>query len=148
MKLFLHTDALLDCFASQAPHYGDMVTLRQAQLFGDVELWASAQSYIRALQVLSELAGSAQAKAALKHSRSFIKLCGVDGADMWDALDSDWPEPEAYAVARGAAKVKADYIISRDTEQFPAVKQPVLTPRQFLSLLREQYGYSYEEIAL
>lgn len=56
MKLFLDTNALIDLVARREPYVSDVGKLCIAAYFGDVQLWASTQSYADAYYVLRRAA--------------------------------------------------------------------------------------------
>lgn len=70
MKLFLDTNALIDLVARREPYVSDVGKLCIAAYFGDVQLWASTQSYADAYYVLRRAASESEVKKAL-------------GADSW-----------------------------------------------------------------
>ena len=66
MKILLDTNALIDLVAVRGPYVNDIKKLCLAAVFGDLQIWASTQSYADAYYVLRKHAPAEEVKHALQ----------------------------------------------------------------------------------
>lgn len=144
MKLFLDTNILIDYFARRGPFVAPLVQLRIMQLFGDVELWASARSFTDIFYVLHKQVGAVELQRAFEESASFLKICSIDGTDVLEASKLQWPDFEDCLIDRAAQKVKADFILTRDPKGFERSKIPRKDAQSFVEWLDREWGISYD----
>lgn len=147
MKLLLDTNVLIDYYARRQPFFEDAMKLRVAALFGDVELWAAAQSFPDVEYILRGAIPLDVLRSMMAESLSFLKVAVPSADDMAQAMRSGWPDMEDYLVARCAERVRADYLITRDADGFAEAGLPVLSPAGFLSLMADEHGLVYAEVA-
>lgn len=148
MKLLLDTNVLLDYYAKREPFFEDTLQLRMAALFGDVELWASTQSFTDIEYILRGSAPLSEIRTAIKHSLELMSICSPSPSDLEPGLDSSWPDLEDYLISKSAERIKADFIITRDEKGFGRSNIEAISPSDFLNLLSEEYGITYEKIGL
>lgn len=147
MKLLLDTNTLIDHLAQREPFAKDMRTLYIASFFGDVELWASVQSYLDALYSLRKHADQRELRDAALGTLEFIHPCGTRAADLEPALQSDWQDVEDFVIAQSASNVSADYLVTRDIDGFGKAAVPVATPAQIVAKLEDQ-GLHYDSLPI
>lgn len=148
MKLLIDTNILIDLVAPRPPFDEPARKLVTASFFGDVQLWASAQSYADAYYVLRKSAPEKAVKQALLATLEFFVPCGTYAADLAGALESDWPDLEDYLVAHSAEHIRADYLITRDREMASRSPIPAMDAEGLLALLEKEHGLVYESVAL
>lgn len=148
MKLLLDTNILIDLVAPRPPYDEAVRKLVVASVFGDVQLWASTQSYADAYYVLRKSAPEKAVKQALLSTLEFLSPCGTYAADLAGALESDWSDLEDYLVAHSAKHIRADYLITRDREM--AVRSPIgsMDADSFLAFMEKEHGLVYEDVVL
>lgn len=88
--------------------------------------------------------GSDAAQEMIEKDLSFLQVVGVSPEDAKRALASRWADFEDCLVAQYAAKIKADYIVTRNVEDFKASPVEAVTPEELFARLRER-GLEYEE---
>lgn len=147
MKLFLDTNILIDYFARRSPYYEDALRLSAAQIMGDVELWASTQSFPGVEYVLRKAVPLPSLRNAFKSSFEFLNVLGTVPADLSEGIGGGWPELEDCYIACAAARLHADFIITRDQNGFTQSKVPALSPREWLDRM-EDAGIVYDVIDL
>ena len=146
MKLLLDTNVLIDYLARRKPFFSDALLLREAALFGDVELWCSLQSFTDAEYILRGALPIETLRSALEACLHFMHAIAPSPDDLQPGLNSDWPDLEDYLIASCAKRLKADYLITRDVQCFYSSSIPALAPAAFITLLAEDYGISYDEV--
>ena len=72
----------------------------------------------------------------------------VTGEDLKESLGGPWGDVEDQLIACGAQRVKADYLLTRNVKDFKQSKTPVMAPGDFLHMLEQTHGLSYEELPL
>jgi len=146
MKVLLDTNVLIDYFARREPFYQDAFKLRIMQEFGDVELWASIQSFSDISYVLRNQADAERLQDAFLASLSFLHVCSLDQDDLEAACKAKWPDFEDCLVNLCSQKVKAEFVLTRDSEGFTQSSATVLTPSEFFAMASEQYGLTYDTV--
>lgn len=144
MKLLLDTNALVDFFGARKPFCDQWELINALQITGCAELWASAESYTDAFFLLRKAIGPAKLQEMFLESLSFIKICSVEEGDIREAAERSWPDFENCLIDVCAEKVKADYIITRDTDGFKRSRKPSLDAPSFFAMLEEQHGIVYD----
>lgn len=146
MRLLLDTDVLLDYYLRRRPFFKSAATLRVAQAYGDVDLWACAQSFSDAEYVMRKLAPLEDVRAAMAESLRFLRVCSTVAEDVAPGLASGWGELEDCLIARAAERIEADYLVTRDARGFGRSPVPAIAPDDLVDLLRREYGLEYEEV--
>lgn len=146
MKLLLDTNILVDLVACREPYAQAARKLCIASAFGDVQLWASTQSFADAFYILRRKAPDADVKRALLASLEFLVPCGTYAADLEPALRSDWPDVEDYLIAASSKHIKADCFITRDTDLAQRSPIEALDAEAFLQRLKETEGLAYDDV--
>ena len=147
MRLLLDTNVLVDYYARRDPFFDAAAKLRCAAYFGDVELWASAQSFADIEYILRRAIPVDALRAMMLESLEFLSISSPTSTDVRDAISSAWPDLEDFLVARSAERVRADYLVTRDAAGFAEARVPVVSPADFLSILKERHGIEYDDIA-
>lgn len=147
MKLLLDTNILIDYYAQRRPFFEDVVRLRVAAMFGDVELWAASASFADVEYVLRKAIPVKELRPLMQRSLEFIRIVAPTAADTEEALGSTWPDLEDFLIARCAERIKADRIITRDSNGFAGSSILAQSPSGFLAWLEEEQGIVYDEVA-
>lgn len=145
MKLFLDTNVLIDYYAKREPFFEPMKKLRIAQVFGDVELWASIQSFSDIEYILRRAIPIEQLRKMIAESLSFINIAASTASDLAEGVASSWPDLEDFLIATNAKHIKADYLITRDKKGFSNSQVQVMSPTEWLALM-ESKGIIYSEV--
>lgn len=148
MKILLDTNALIDLVAVRRPYVNDIKKLCIAAVFGDLQIWASTQSYADAYYVLRKHAPAEEVKHALLATLDIFMVCGTYAADLRGALESDWSDIEDYLIAHASKHIPAKYLITRDKELVEKSPIKALSAQEFLNVLEHEYGLTYDESSL
>lgn len=146
MRLLLDTNVLVDYYARREPFFDAAAKLRCAAYFGDVELWASAQSFADIEYILRRAIPIDALRAMMRESLGFLNISTPSATDVHDAIASAWPDFEDFLVARSAERVRADYLVTRDANGFAQARIPVVSPTEFLSIMEKRHGIVYDDI--
>lgn len=148
MKILLDTNALIDLVAVRRPYVNDIKKLCIAAVFGDLQIWASTQSYADAYYVLRKHAPAEEVKHALLATLDIFMVCGTYAADLRGALESDWSDIEDYLIAHASKHIPAKYLITRDKELVEKSPIKAMSAQEFLNVLEHEYGLTYDESSL
>lgn len=146
MKLLLDTNALVDLVAARRPYVEDIRKLCVASTFGDVQLWASTQSFMDAYYVLCRHADAGDVKRAMLASLEFLIPCGTNASDLRRALESEWNDPEDYLIAYSSKHIGADFIITRDADMIDRAPVKAMPANEFLAFMESEHGLVYDEL--
>jgi hypothetical protein len=117
-------------------------------MFGDAELYITVNMLTDIFYILRKRYTSRELQELLSEMLSSLKLCGISAEDGTRCLGQGWDDFEDCLVARCAENVKANYIITRNKQDFAKSIIPALSPEELFLLLREHNGLTYEEIEL
>jgi len=146
MRVMLDTNVLIDYFTKREPYYQDAFKLRVMQEFGDVELWASVQSFSDIAYVLRGDTDSNKLQQAFLSSLSFLHVCSLDQEDLKSACRAAWEDFEDCLIEQCTKKLKAEYILARDASGFARSSATVLRPHEFFDHISSRYGLYYDTI--
>lgn len=125
--------------------FGKTFLMVGSHILGDTVLWASAKSFTDIFYVLMRCDADPSAlQKAFIASLDFLNVCALDQDDIADAAAQDWPDFEDCLIAAGAAKVEADFIITRDEAGFACSPIPALSPDAFFQHLQETRNITYD----
>lgn len=147
MNLLIDTNILIDYLGCRPPFYADAERIIASGFFNDASLWMAAQAPKDAFYVLSKYTDSISIQKALLKIYNLIKPISLSENDLREAARLAWQDYEDCLIFIAAQKAKADYIITRDVSGFLDSRVPALTPKQWLSKMKEQ-GITYDSIDL
>ncbi|WP_270297556.1 type II toxin-antitoxin system VapC family toxin [Eggerthella sinensis] len=145
MDLMLDTNIVLDHIGRREPFYE---LSRRVCLLGVVQeatTYISVNMLTDIYDLLRKDYGSEAAQDMIEQNLSFLQIVGVSPEDAQRALALRWADFEDCLVAQCAAKVKADYIVTRNVKDFKASPVEAVTPEQLFDRLEAQ-GFVYEEV--
>lgn len=146
MRLLLDTNILIDYFGRREPFFDACNTLRIAEMFHEVELWASAKSFTDVFYVLERYVPADQLQQAFLKSRNFLHIASVSAEDVYQAAECGWNDFEDCLVYIAARNIGADCIITRDKGGFARSSIPVASSAEFVSWLRDIKHRSFAEV--
>jgi predicted nucleic acid-binding protein len=145
MVILLDTSVLIDYFGQRMPFAEQVRQLKIASYFGDVDLWATANSFTDVYYVLSKSNSQTTIQDAFLISKEFLSICSVTGEEIYQAAAKQWDDFEDALVASCADQLKADFIVTRDTRSFAGSTVKCLTPTELIDELKAR-GVSYAEL--
>lgn len=146
MELMLDTNVVLDHVGKREP-FTDIA--RKICLLGiakEANLYISTSMITDLAYLLRKDHGSIGSQKLIEDTLSFLQPISCSPEDVKQALFEKWDDFEDCLVAQCAKKIKADYIITRNTKDFSRSAVPSITPEDLFAILEKQ-GFTYEEIA-
>ncbi|MCI0692028.1 PIN domain-containing protein [candidate division KSB1 bacterium] len=140
--IFFDINVILDIFLKREPFYAS-----SAQMFSLAETkqfkgWLGALSYPILFYLLKKELDRDKAIAILKKVRIVLKTAPLLEKVVDSALSSDIRDFEDAMQYYSALEVKSDYFITRNKKDYPTNLLQILTPDEFLALLKSESAES------
>jgi predicted nucleic acid-binding protein len=133
MKVFMHTNVMLDVLAQQEPHYADSSRVWTLAETGRVEAFVSAISLPTLNYRLCRTKGPKPARKAMSILRDIFGLVALDAQIVNQAIDSDIDDFEDAIQFFSALRADAAVLITRNAKDFPSQDIAIQTPEEFLA---------------
>lgn len=143
MRALLDTNIVYDILCKRPFDEEGLLQLKIMHAFGDVELWVSAKSYTDLFYLMRRELGSDAAHDALEDTLEWLKVCSVEQDDIRVALEARWSDFEDSLVNVCAEKVKADYLVTRDSKGFRKARIPNGIASDFAEFVFEKTRVRY-----
>ena len=135
MKLFIDTNVILDVLAGREPFFRASASVLNLCELGKAEGAASTLTFCTASYVLRKNLKGELMKSHLRSLRNICRPIDLTASVINKAIDSDIADFEDAVQFFSAVYCSADYIITRNTRDFPRLDNlPVITPADFLAL--------------
>ncbi|MCL1797113.1 MAG: PIN domain-containing protein [Eggerthellaceae bacterium] len=147
MRLMLDTNVALDFMLARHPHFTSARNLMMLGYVQEIELWMSGAQINDLLYVLTKGGKPTHndaAKQALKKLRRCVQVYRVGEQEIDAALESTWEDLEDACLYQAALNLKADFIITRNSQDFSRSSIRALSADAFFEHLAESEGLAYE----
>jgi len=134
MKVFLDTNVILDVLANREPFVSDSAAVLSLAESRKVEGFVAAHAVTTLFYLLRREIGGAKARNVLMDLFRVVEIVAVDQDRIYQAMAMDWDDFEDAVQASCAAKVEAEYLLTRDQGDFRGSHVPVLSPAEFVAL--------------
>lgn len=136
--IFFDLNVILDIFLKREPFYAasaQVFSLAEAKQFNGC---FGALSYPILFYLLKKELDRDEAIALLKKVRIVLKTAPLAEKVVDSALSSAIRDFEDAMQYYSALEIKSDYFITRNKKHYPAKLLPILTPDEFLALLKSE----------
>lgn len=136
-KVFLDTNVLVDYLAHRAEFFDDATVIVSLAINKKIKLYAASMSFATASYLMDKHYHNDSAAIKLAIS-NFIKYCNVtvvDRSTIESSVASAFEDFEDGMQNACAVACKADYIVTRNTDDFTESSIAVATPPDFLKAL-------------
>jgi len=117
------------------PFAQDAMTCLERLIMDKAKVWLTASTITDIYYVTRRaLHDAAAAKCAIAKLLNAFLIASVDRTDCVKALDVDMNDYEDALVSVCAKKVKAEYIITRNTKHFHRSSVPAMNPVDYLNM--------------
>ena len=142
MKVLIDTNIILDVLEKREPFFEDSYRIIQLGLEGDIDTIMSAGAVTDVYYLIRQfLKDPVKARESIFVLSNFIKICSSASDDITKALVLFIPDFEDAVLAVIAKREKADFIITRNEEDFVNSPVPAKTPALFLREYKTWYKY-------
>ncbi len=135
MRLLLDINVVLDVPLRRTPWVAEAAALLTAIEEGRAEGYVAAHTVTTFHYVVAKAAGRAEGVRATADLLRLVRVVPAEDADFRDALALNLPDFEDAVQAVAAAKIGADYLVSRNAEDFRGAAVPVRSAGEVLGLL-------------
>ena len=135
MKAFLDTNVILDVVLNRVDFVENSAKVLQSALDGYCSLYASDVTFTTISYYARKHRTLEQLYDVMKELRSIIEVAPTGSAAVDWAIASrskDFEDSVQYYVA---LNIGADYIITRNSRDFPNGNVPICTPQEFLDII-------------
>lgn len=150
-RMLLDTNVVIDYLSVRAPHYDAARLVMLGGRVGEFDLWITASQFTDLVYILSD-GGKARLMSRtlerLRGLRTFVDVCPVGAREVDRMLASSWRDPEDALLFEAALAVKADFLLSRNRQDFESEAVRVVDCPTFFEILERERGLSYAEAAL
>ncbi|MBR4220564.1 MAG: PIN domain-containing protein [Victivallales bacterium] len=136
MKLFLDTNVVIDVIAAREPFVADSTAVFNLCETGKVEGIISALTLCTISYILRKYVTPGTMRTKLQLFRNVLTPVDLSVSLLDKALASSISDFEDAVQFYTAVYSEADYIITRNAKHFPSNHIPVLSPTDYLALMK------------
>lgn len=135
MKILIDTNVLLD-FLQQRESFAEAEEILSLCGRNKVQGFVAAHSFPNMFFILRKYMDSAKRRDLLFYLTSLLGVVSIDYLKILSALSrADFNDFEDCLQDECAAEIKADFIVTRNTDDFKNSMVPAITPAAFLKIL-------------
>jgi len=133
MKVIVDTNIIIDYLDNREPFFKDSYRIIQLGLEGEIETIMSAGAVTDVYYILNKYINDpSKTREKIFVLSNFIKICKSTSEDITRAIILFIPDFEDAVIAAIAKREKADFIITRNEEDFANSPVPAISPGKFL----------------
>jgi len=138
MTVLIDTNVVLDYVLKREPFAKDALDCLELLISSNSKIWLTASTITDIYYVTRRsLRDGEKAKGIIAKLLNGFQISGVDKQDCLNALALNIGDYEDALVSVCAKKVKAEYIITRNTKDFETSPVPAIAPSSFLNSLSD-----------
>lgn len=145
----LDTNIVIDYLNERDPFYLRARLLMIGGRVGEFDLWLGSSQMTDLIYILSEGGKPAllpRTLERLRGLRTFVNVYPASESDIDQMLATSWRDPEDALLFQAALRVKADYLVTRNAEDFESSLVRIVDCDGFFDALREDHGFEYDEV--
>ena len=137
MNVLIDTNVVIDVLTQREPFYeqSQLVLLASEEKFINGYISATAITDIFYIMNKSKNNKKDARELLKKLVLDTIEVATVDGSIITQALDSEWDDFEDCVQYYVGESISADYIVTRNPDDFANERIPVLTPEEFMDII-------------
>ena len=137
MKVFVDTNVLLDVLQQREPHVQASVLVWKACKDSKIEGVVSALTFANIIYILRKDMTPSRVCDILDRLSLIFSFEDFTVQDMKRAAEMEWGDYEDAIQCVQAERVRAQYIVTRNLQDFAKSKTPALTPQELMLKLEE-----------
>ncbi len=137
MRVLVDTNVLLDVLGRRQPHWLTASRVWTLAETGQLRACISAISYNNIYYIVRKWGGREPAESALRLLRDIFETVDLTQKVLIQAMDSGLPDFEDAIQYFSAVHISADFIITRNADDFPQAGPIVMAPGEWLAILPE-----------
>ena len=137
MKILIDTNVAIDILLFRKPWYTHSALVFSLTKQKFIQSFISATTITDIFFLTKKDLGKKRAKEEIKKLLQVFQPAAVSANDIYQALDMEWSDFEDSVQFIVGESISADYIISRNTQDFASGSIPSLTPEQFIQVITD-----------
>jgi len=134
MKVYIDSNIIIDVLQKREPFFDESYKIISLGLEGEIEAIISAVDITNVYYIMRKfLRDPVTAREKIFILSNFLKICHCTTEDITKAFILFMPDFEDAVIAAAARREKADFIITRNKDDFTDSPVPAVSPAQFLS---------------
>ena len=133
MKLFLDTNIIVDIISKRSGYEDSLQVLRYCET-NHAKAFVSATTVTDVMYILRKHIAPEAVRNAVQTLLSIVDVAGVLKSDITSAFLSNMKDFEDAVQASCAARIKSDYIVTRNFKDFEESRIPTVSPSMALEL--------------
>lgn len=133
MKLLIDANIILDVLQAREPHWRDSSLIWKLCETNITEGFISTLSFANLVYVLRKELSPEQVETVLDNLRAIFHFTELNEKDLKTAAAMHWADFEDALQAAAAARIHADYIITRNVRDFLSAPVPAIQPSELIS---------------
>ena len=138
MTVFLDSNIILDIFLKNKDFYEESRKVLNLADSAAIDYFISAASLTDIFYILNKhLKNKEETKLYLKDLLEIVSIAGIDESCIRNALNSSWSDFEDAVQHEASVQIGADYLVTRNVDDFNSSFVEVITPSDFLKKLNK-----------
>jgi predicted nucleic acid-binding protein len=133
--VLIDLNVILDVLQHRQPFYAASAAVLAYAEYGRFHGQAAAHSFTTLFYLLRKRGSAQQARAAITGLLHFLGVAAIDASTVDQTLHLPYRDFEDAVQAVAALQGHADYLVTRDIEDYRPPLVPVVTPAELLALL-------------
>lgn len=133
MRILIDTNIILDVLQKREPHYIDSSKVWKLCETKQAEGFVEVLSFANMMYVIRKELSPERIEEVLKGLLLIFSFANFTESDIKDAVAMRWNDFEDAVQAVTATRIKADYIITRNVDDFAKSRVQAITPTNFLA---------------
>jgi predicted nucleic acid-binding protein len=134
-KVLIDLNLVLDVLQKREPFYAASAGVLACAETGLVEGLVAAHTLTTLFYLVAKDQSAERARVALTELLQFLSVAPVDQAAIEQALNLPYPDFEDAVQMMAAVQAGAQYLVTRNVQDYRAGPLPVLQPAELLALL-------------
>ena len=133
MRILIEGNIVLDVLQKRLPHYHDSSKIWKLCETDQADGFISVLTFANLVYIMRKELDAVGIEDVLKKLSLIFHFTDLSTSDMMKAADMKWDDFEDALQAATAERVHADYIITRNVNDFNQSKIMALTPTEYLN---------------
>ena len=148
MILMLDSNIIIDRLCKREPFYELSSKVCLIGVMGDAQTYITVNMLTDIFYIMKKEYGSENSQRRILDALKYLKVCAVSAQDGIESLKLGWNDYEDCLLSKCAESIKADFIITRNKNDFKRSKVKAIKPSEILEIMKAQHGLTYAEVEL
>ena len=135
MRLLIDANILLDVLQERKPHAKDSSLVWKMCETGMAEGYILSLSFANLVYIMRKEMDAKEVASTLHHLSLIFSFADLHGSDLEKAACLCWEDFEDALQSVTAERLKADYIVTRNTSDYKNSSVPAITPAKLIALI-------------